>query len=102
MNLCHSYSRVTNFPDLRQGNKSKSSVCCLCGYNPIFLRFLFLKFGVKGRDFIRFGYGFSGKMGEIQQKTVDFAQNESKSLRFRGITHWILTNGTIESAIVLI
>ena len=52
-----------------EGTRAKAQFVCLCGYNPIFSRFFVLKFGVKGRDFIRFGYDFGGKKGEIYLET---------------------------------
>jgi len=44
-----------------EGIRAKAQFVCLCGYNPIFSRYFVLKFGVKGRDFIRFGYGLVEK-----------------------------------------
>ena len=61
MNLCLLIPVRVIFQIHDEGTRAKAQIVCLCGYNPIFLRFLVLNFGVKDRNFIRVGYGFDVK-----------------------------------------
>ena len=93
MNLCLLIPVREIFQIYGKGTRAKAQFVCLCGYNPIFLRFSILKFGSKVgilSDLDMVLANNDEKRAKSTQKQVDFARDKTNlpfSIQFFDRSH---------------